>query len=85
MLLLTQVEGIEEHAERTSCSQTGFAPLGLGASLLDQALPLEINDCCEVYKSSIVVNLIQSIDKLLGDVFCLVLNRLLSCANNCLN
>jgi hypothetical protein len=56
-LLLTHVEGIEEHAQGASCSDASLTPLRL-ASLLDESLPLEVDDGCKVNKPLIIVDLL---------------------------
>jgi hypothetical protein len=54
-LLLTHVEGVEEHAEGTSCSDASLTTLRL-ASLLDESLPLEVDDGCKVNQPLIIVD-----------------------------
>ena len=63
-LLLTHVEGIEEHAQGASCSDACFTPLRLVASLLYESLPLEINDGGKVNQPLIVVDLLISHEEL---------------------
>ncbi len=58
VLLLTHVEGIEEHTQGTSCSDACFAPLRLIASLLNESLPLEIDDGGKVNQPLIVIDLL---------------------------
>ena len=54
-LLLTHVEGVEEHAQGTSCSDASLTTLCL-ASLLDESLPLEVDDGCKVNQPLIIVD-----------------------------
>lgn len=54
-LLLTHVEGIEEHAQRASCSDASLTPLRL-ASLLNESLPLEVDDGGKVNQPLIIVD-----------------------------
>ena len=56
-LLLTHVEGIEEHAEGASCSDASLTTLCL-ASLLNESLPLEVDDGGKVNQPLIVVDLL---------------------------
>lgn len=56
-LLLTHVEGIEKHAQGASSSDASLTPLRL-ASLLNESLPLEVDDGCKVNQPLIVVDLL---------------------------
>ena len=56
-LLLTHVEGIEEHAEGTSCSDASLTTLRL-ASLLNESLPLEVDDGGKINQPLIIVDLL---------------------------
>jgi len=54
-LLLTHVEGVKKHAQGASCSDASLTPFRL-ASLLNESLPLEVDDGGKVNQPLIIVD-----------------------------
>jgi len=70
-LLLTHVEGVQEHAQGASCSDASLTPLRL-ASLLNESLPLEVDDGGKVNQPLIIVDLlIRKVELVIQVLVCL--------------
>jgi|LauGreDrversion4_2_1035121.scaffolds.fasta_scaffold84179_2 hypothetical protein len=61
VLALTDIKCLQNHAQRSSSSERCLALCILVAPLLGNALSFKVNNLCEVYKLSVVIELLISV------------------------